>query len=169
MTTNHSDKKILHHIALLGSTGSIGTQTLDIVRAYPEELRVSALAAGRNVTLMEEQVREFRPQVACMWDETAAKDLRERIRDTETTVVSGMEGLLQIAEMEEADLVLTAVVGMIGIRPTLAAIAKGIRRRWLLRGISSCPRRRKRVLRFCRLIRNTAQSFSASTANRKSV
>ena len=125
MTTNHSDKKILHHIALLGSTGSIGTQTLDIVRAYPEELRVSALAAGRNVTLMEEQVREFRPQVACMWDETAAKDLRERIRDTETTVVSGMEGLLQIAEMEEADLVLTAVVGMIGIRPTLAAIAKG--------------------------------------------
>lgn len=118
----NSEKRVLNRISLLGSTGSIGTQTLDIVRAYPEELKVTALAAGNNVSLMEEQVREFKPRLACLWDEEGAKDLRVRISDTPTKVLSGMDGLLAAAREEEADLVLTAVVGMIGIRPTLAAI-----------------------------------------------
>jgi len=112
-------------IALLGSTGSIGMQTLDVVRAWPERLKVTALAAGRNTERIEAQVREFSPRLVCMWEEAAAADLRVRIADTGTRVVSGMEGLLEIAAMEDADILLNAVVGMIGIRPTLAAIEAG--------------------------------------------
>ncbi len=113
------------NIIILGSTGSIGTQALDIVRAYPEELHVTALAAGRNVEVMEQQVREFHPQVVCMWEESAAKDLRTRISDLPVRVTYGMEGLIELAQLEEGEILLSAVVGMIGIRPTLAAIAAG--------------------------------------------
>jgi len=112
-------------IAILGSTGSIGTQTLDIVRNYNEELEVVALAAGSNVTLLEAQVREFHPKVVAMWSEEAAADLRTRIRDLQVEVMSGMEGLLAIAVLEEVQVLVTAIVGMIGIRPTIEAIKAG--------------------------------------------
>lgn len=108
-------------IAILGSTGSIGTQTLEIVRKEPD-LQVAALAAGTNVDLMERQVREFKPVLAAMWSEEAAKDLRERLSDLPVRVVCGMDGLLETAVCEEAEVLVTAIVGMIGIRPTIAAI-----------------------------------------------
>lgn len=108
-------------IAILGSTGSIGTQTLEIVRKE-KDLQVVALAAGNNVELMERQVREFRPGLAAMWSEKAAADLRERLKDFPVRVACGMEGLLETAVCEEAEILVTAIVGMIGIRPTIAAI-----------------------------------------------
>lgn len=111
-------------IAILGSTGSIGTQTLEIVREQGG-LEVVALAAGRNVKLMEAQVREFQPKIACMWDEEAGRLLKEAVADLGTKVVCGMEGLLEIAVMPEAEMLVTAIVGMIGIRPTIAAIESG--------------------------------------------
>ncbi|MBO4982159.1 MAG: 1-deoxy-D-xylulose-5-phosphate reductoisomerase [Lachnospiraceae bacterium] len=111
-------------IAILGSTGSIGTQTLEVVRANPD-LRVVALAAGSSVEKMEEQIREFHPAVAGMWTEEAAADLRSRVSDLPVKVVAGMEGLLEIAVLEEAQVLVTAIVGMIGIRPTIAAIEAG--------------------------------------------
>lgn len=114
------------NIAILGSTGSIGTQTLEVVRAYPEDLHVVALAAGSNVTLMEQQVREFHPQLVAMGSEKTAKDLKERIADLSgITVVSGMEGLIEVAVIPESEMLVTAIVGMIGIRPTVAAIQAG--------------------------------------------
>ena len=112
-------------LILIGSTGSIGTQTLDVVRSYPDLFHVTALAAGRNTKAMEAQIREFRPGVACMWSEEAAADLRVRVADLDVEVVSGMDGLIQLASLEEGDVFLNAVVGMIGIRPTLTAIASG--------------------------------------------
>lgn len=108
-------------IAILGSTGSIGTQTLDIIRDN-RDLQATALAAGQNVALMEKQIREFHPLIAGMWSEKAAADLKQRVSDLPVKVVSGMEGLLEICSMAECDVVVTAVVGMIGIRPTIAAI-----------------------------------------------
>ncbi|MDY2945786.1 MAG: 1-deoxy-D-xylulose-5-phosphate reductoisomerase [Lachnospiraceae bacterium] len=115
----------MKNIVLIGSTGSIGTQTLDIVRAHRDELTITALAAGRNVEKMEEQIREFSPLMACLYDESAAADLKERVRDLPVRIVCGMDGLLEEAELAESDLFLNAVVGMIGIRPTLAAIHAG--------------------------------------------
>lgn len=147
----------MKQLILLGSTGSIGTQTLDIVRAWPDDLKVIGLAAGHNVRKMEEQIREFRPAVAALWDEQAASDLRDRVKDLPVRIVSGMDGLLELANLSpegfcdaseqyaascaapveggtlpQADpsrsgevIFLNAVVGMIGIRPTLAAIASG--------------------------------------------
>ncbi len=112
-------------IAVLGSTGSIGTQTLEVVRSNAQELEVVALAAGTSVRKMEEQIREFHPKVACMWNEEASKELKDLVADLAVKVVCGMEGLLEIATLPEADVVLTAVVGMIGIRPTIAAIEAG--------------------------------------------
>ncbi len=112
-------------IAILGSTGSIGTQTLDVVRQNSEELKVTALAAGHNVALLEKQIREFSPRIAAVADEADARDLRERTKDLELTVVSGMEGLLAVAKEEEAEILVTAIVGMMGIRPTIAAIEAG--------------------------------------------
>ena len=109
-------------ISIIGSTGSIGTQALDIVRSYPEELTVTALAAGRNIAEMEKQVREFHPGLVCMWEEAAAADLRQRLSDTGTRVVCGMDGLMEIAASPDSEIFLNAVVGMIGIRPTLEAI-----------------------------------------------
>ena len=108
-------------IAILGSTGSIGTQTLEIVRKEPD-LQVVALADGTNVELMEKQVREFHPVLAAMWTEEAAHDLRTRLADLPVRVVYGMEGLLETAVCEESEILVTAIVGMIGIRPTIAAI-----------------------------------------------
>lgn len=123
------------NLIILGSTGSIGTQALEVVRTYPSLLHVQALAAGKNVTLMEAQIREFHPEVACLWDEKAAADLRARVADLPVRIVSGMEGLLEEASLEtltdsesgekQESILLNAVVGMIGIRPTLAAIASG--------------------------------------------
>ncbi len=111
-------------IGILGSTGSIGTQTLEIVRSN-KDLQVSALAAGQSVGRMEEQIREFSPSIAVMWTEEAANELRIRVADTKTNVLCGMEGLLEIAVMEELEVLVTAIVGMIGIKPTIAAIEAG--------------------------------------------
>lgn len=111
-------------IAILGSTGSIGTQTLEIVRNNAD-LSVVALAAGRNVELMEKQIREFAPKLAVMWSKEAAEDLRARIKDTDVKVACGMEGLIEAATLPEAEVLVTAIVGMIGIRPTIAAIKAG--------------------------------------------
>lgn len=111
-------------IAILGSTGSIGTQTLEIVRKE-DDLRVVALAARTNVELMEKQVREFKPSLVAMWTEEAARDLRERLADLPVRVACGMEGLLEVAVCEESEVLVTAIVGMIGIRPTIAAIEQG--------------------------------------------
>ena len=111
-------------IAILGSTGSIGTQTLEVVRGQ-KDLQVVALAAGTNVKKMEEQIREFSPSVAAMWTQEAAADLRERVSDLNVRVIWGMEGLLEIAEFPESQVLVTAIVGMIGIRPTIAAIRAG--------------------------------------------
>ena len=111
-------------IAILGSTGSIGTQTLDIVRTNPD-LKVVGLSAGKNVELMERQVREFLPALAVMGDEKAAKDLAERIKDLDVKVSAGMDGMIELAQMEESEVLVTAIVGMIGIRPTIAAIECG--------------------------------------------
>jgi len=112
-------------IAILGSTGSIGTQTLDIVRNFKDELEVVAMAAGTNVDLMEKQVREFCPKVVTMWEEKAAAELKSRLQDMEITVLTGMDGLLEIAVLPEVEVLVTAIVGMIGIRPTIEAIKAG--------------------------------------------
>lgn len=112
-------------IAILGSTGSIGTQTLDIVRNFKDELEVVAMAAGTNVDLMEKQVREFCPKVVTMWEEKAAAELKNRLQDMEITILAGMDGLLEIAVLPEVEVLVTAIVGMIGIRPTIEAIKAG--------------------------------------------
>lgn len=114
----------MKNIAILGSTGSIGTQTLDVARKN-EDLRVVAVSAGKSVEKLEEQIREFHPILAAVWDEKAARDLKTRIADTDTKVVSGMEGLLELAFMPESDILVTAIVGMIGIRPTMEGIRAG--------------------------------------------
>lgn len=115
-------------LSLLGSTGSIGTQTLQVVenlRAQGEQVEVSALAAGSNVKLLEEQARKYHPQAVAVYDETAALSLRESLGDTGIPVLSGLEGLCQAASWEGANVVLNAVVGMVGLQPTLAAIRAG--------------------------------------------
>ncbi len=115
----------MKNLVILGSTGSIGTQALEIVDAYSDRLQVSALAAGSNVDRMEEQVRKYLPGFAVMYEEKAAGDLAVRVADLPVTVLAGMEGLQQIVSLPEADVVLTAVVGMIGIKPTIEAIKAG--------------------------------------------
>lgn len=114
----------MKNIAILGSTGSIGTQTLDVARKN-NDLRVVAVSAGKSVEKLEEQIREFHPLLAAVWDEKAAENLKIRIADTETKVVSGMDGLLELASMPESDILVTAIVGMIGIRPTMEGIRAG--------------------------------------------
>ncbi len=111
-------------ISILGSTGSIGTQTLDIVSANPD-LKVAALAAGSNIKLLETQIRTFRPRLAAVWDETLARQLKIAVADMDVRIVSGMEGMIEAVTLPEVDIVVTAVVGMIGIRPTLEAIRAG--------------------------------------------
>lgn len=114
----------MKHISILGSTGSIGTQTLDIV-SKNDDLNVVALAAYGNIELLEKQVREYKPSIVCVYDENKALELRAKIQDLDIKVVSGMDGLIEAAVIEQADIVVTAIVGMIGIRPTLAAIKAG--------------------------------------------
>lgn len=114
----------MRKLAILGSTGSIGTQTLDVVRSN-KDLQVVGISAGRNVEKLEEQIREFSPRLAAVWDEEAAKELAVRTADTAVKIVSGMDGLLQLAAMEEAEVLVTAIVGMIGVRPTIEAIRAG--------------------------------------------
>ena len=110
-------------IAILGSTGSIGTQTLEIVREN-DDLQVVGLAAGSNVDLIEAQVREFKPRIVSLQSEDSCNELRVRLADMDVRIVSGMDGLIEIAEMQESEILVTAIVGMIGIRPTIAAINK---------------------------------------------
>ena len=111
-------------IALLGSTGSIGNQTLDVVRNQGD-IQVTAMAAGSNIALLEKQIREFHPSIAAVWDEKKALELKAKVADLPVKVVSGMDGLLEAATEKEAQIVVTAVVGMIGIRPTIAAMEAG--------------------------------------------
>lgn len=111
-------------IAILGSTGSIGTQTLEVVREN-KDIEVLGLAAGNNIKLLEEQIREFKPRLAAVWTEEKAKELRENIKDLNVKVVSAMEGLIELATMEDAQILVTAIVGMIGICPTIEAIKAG--------------------------------------------
>ena len=113
-------------ISVLGSTGSIGTQTLEVVRQNQDKLVITAMSAGRNVDLFEKQVREFKPAIACMGDEEAAADLKQRIADLSgIRVLAGMDGMLEMASDPGSEIMVTAIVGMIGIRPTIAAIESG--------------------------------------------
>ena len=111
-------------ISILGSTGSIGTQTLDIVREQGD-IQVVAMAAGSNISLLEAQMREFRPSLVSVWDEKKAKELRTNTKDLGIKIVSGMEGLLEVSVIPESEILVTAIVGMLGIRPTIAAIKAG--------------------------------------------
>ncbi len=113
-------------VAILGSTGSIGTQTIDVIRNN-EDLELVAVSAGSNIRMLEEQIREFHPVLAAVWEEEKAKELRLLVADVipECRIVSGMEGLLELATLEESDILITAIVGMIGIKPTIAAIEAG--------------------------------------------
>lgn len=112
-------------IAILGSTGSIGTQTLEVVRAYPQEFEVVALTAHSSIDLLEQQVREFAPRRVCVWSEDKAKELKQRISTLPVEICTGMEGLIACATLESADIVVGALVGMIGIVPTIEAIKAG--------------------------------------------
>ncbi len=114
----------MKRIAILGSTGSIGTQTLEIVREQ-KDLKVTALCAGRNSALLEQQIREFRPKLAVLWEEADAKELRLRTADLPVEILSGMEGLLTAAVREDYEILVAAMVGMLGLRPTMAAIEAG--------------------------------------------
>jgi 1-deoxy-D-xylulose-5-phosphate reductoisomerase len=114
----------MRQISVLGSTGSIGTQTLQVVRNN-KDIHVAALAAGSNVDLIEQQIREFRPELAVLWEEKKAEELKLRVADLDVKVSWGMEGLMEAASIPAAETVVTAVVGMIGIRPTIAAIEAG--------------------------------------------
>jgi 1-deoxy-D-xylulose-5-phosphate reductoisomerase len=115
----------LKTLTILGSTGSIGKQTLEVVKAFPEKLKVYALVACKSVDLMEDQVRAFRPSLVVMMEERAAKDLRARLRDLPVIVEHGMEGILQAVTFPDVDTVVTALSGRIGLEPTLAAIKAG--------------------------------------------
>ncbi len=115
---------MMKKIAILGSTGSIGTQTLEVVRRNPD-LTVTALAAGSNVDHLERQIREFHPSLAAVWTEEKAKELKRRTRDLPVKIVTGMEGLLEVAQQLESEILVTAIVGMIGIRPTIAGMKAG--------------------------------------------
>lgn len=114
----------MKHVAIIGSTGSIGTQTLEIAR-WNQDIKICALSAGRNIDLLEKQAREFRPEIVGLWDEKLADELKDRLKDMDIRVVSGMDGLIEIAEYKTSDILVTAIVGMISIRPTVAAIKAG--------------------------------------------
>ena len=114
----------MKQIAILGSTGSIGTQTLEVVRENGD-IQVLAMAAGNNIRLLEDQIREFHPKLVAVWSEEKAKELRDRIKDTDTEVMCGMDGLIAVSVYEDVEILVTAIVGMIGIRPTIEAIKAG--------------------------------------------
>ena len=111
-------------IAVLGSTGARGTQTLEVARANGD-LKIAALAAGRNVKLLERQIREFSPRVVAVWEEEAARELKTAISDLDVKIVTGMDGLIEISTLPEVEVLVTAIVGLIGIRPTVEAIKAG--------------------------------------------
>lgn len=111
-------------VAVLGSTGSIGTQTLEVARENGD-IEITGLAAGNNITLLERQIREFTPKLAAVWSEEKAQELRVSVADTDTEIVSGMDGLIQVSTLGDTEILVTAVVGMIGIRPTIEAIKAG--------------------------------------------
>ena len=115
----------MKNIAVLGSTGSIGTQTLDIVRNNTDELKIKVLAAGSNVELIEKQIREFKPEIAVLYNAEKANELKIKIADTGVKVLSGMDGMIEAATFDNVDTVVTSMVGMIGIKPTIAAIKAG--------------------------------------------
>lgn len=148
-------------IAILGSTGSIGTQTLDVVRTN-KDIKVTALAAGSNISLLESQIREFTPKLAAVWDEKKAAELKSRVRDLDVKVVSGMEGLLEIAAEPSSEILVTAIVGMIGIRPTIAAmeagkdIALANKETLVTAGHIIMPLAKRRMSGYCRWTVNTA-------------
>ncbi|MBQ7981392.1 MAG: 1-deoxy-D-xylulose-5-phosphate reductoisomerase, partial [Oscillospiraceae bacterium] len=110
-------------ISLIGSTGSIGKQTLDVCRKH--NIKVKALAAHKNIDLLEQQVREFLPEYVCVYDETLYKKLRESLSDISVTILTGMEGLCKIASLKDVDLFVNSVVGMVGLLPTLTAVESG--------------------------------------------
>lgn len=114
----------MKQIAILGSTGSIGTQTLEVVRENGD-IQVLAMAAGNNIALLEQQIREFHPKLVAVWSEEKAKELRDRIKDTKTEVMCGMDGLISVSVYKDVEILVTAIVGMIGIRPTIEAIKAG--------------------------------------------
>ena len=114
----------MKQIAILGSTGSIGTQTLEVVRENGD-IQVLAMAAGNNIALLEQQIREFHPKLVAVWSEEKAKELRDRIKDTKTEVMCGMDGLIAVSVYKDVGILVTAIVGMIGIRPTIEAIKAG--------------------------------------------
>ena len=116
--------KHMKTIAVLGSTGSIGTQTLEVARANGD-LKIAALAAGHNVKILEKQIREFSPRVVAVWEEAAAKELKTAVSDLDVKIVTGMDGLIEISTLPEVEVLVTAIVGMIGIRPTVEAIRAG--------------------------------------------
>ena len=119
-------------IAILGSTGSIGTQTLSVIEEHADDFEVTALACGNNIRLLEEQMRKFRPKLVAVWSKEAAASLRVRTADLGIPVETGMDGLLAVATYEESEILVTAIVGMLGIRPTIAAIkAKKTIAKWL--------------------------------------
>ena len=115
----------MKNIAVLGSTGSIGTQTLDILRNNTDELKIKVLAAGSNVELIEKQIREFKPEIAVLYNADKANELKIKIADTGVKVLSGMDGMIEAATFDDVDTVVTSMVGMIGIKPTIAAIKAG--------------------------------------------
>ena len=114
----------MKRIAILGSTGSIGTQTLEVVRNNGD-IEVLGISAGSNIKKLEEQAREFHPRLIAVWDEERARELRNKVADLDVKVVSGMDGLLELAAMPGTDILVTAIVGMIGVRPTIEAIRAG--------------------------------------------
>ena len=111
----------MKRIAVLGSTGSIGTQTLEIVRTN-KDIKITALAAGNNIELLEKQIREFKPSIAAVWNEEKAAELKIKTADLDVEILSGMDGLLAAASWKDSQIVVTAIVGMIGILPTIEAI-----------------------------------------------
>ena len=117
----------MKNVAILGSTGSIGTQTIDVLRANPDDFSLVAISAGSNIGMLEEQIREFHPKLCAVWDEDKAKELSKAISDVTPTckIVSSMDGLIELASIPESDILIPAVVGMIGITPTIAAIKAG--------------------------------------------
>ena len=116
---------MMRRLSVLGSTGSIGTQTLDVVRQHPELFRVEALGCGSNIDLIEKQAREFTPRLVAVYQKDQAAILKTRLKDTGVRVIAGMTGLIALAQLPQADIVVTAIVGMIGLRPTVAAIEAG--------------------------------------------
>ena len=116
----------MKNLVILGSTGSIGTQTLEIVEDKKEDFKVLALAAYSNVDLIEEQIRKFKPSYAVLFKEDAAESLKVKVSDTDTKILSGMDGLIEISTLKDCDMLVASMVGMIGIRPTIAAIEAGI-------------------------------------------